>query len=111
MFNDWVYDVLWSRVIDGDTVEAIVDLGFGVRRKDKFRLYGIDTPERGHSGWLEATERLKELIVNTQMLCVQTIKDKSDKYGRYLAILIDGSTGRSLNDVMVAEGHAVNRKY
>ena len=51
-----------DRVIDGDTVDFIVDLGFNVRLKVRGRLSGCDTPERGHQDFKLATETCRELL-------------------------------------------------
>lgn len=99
------------RVIDGDTIEARVDLGFDVFAVQRFRLYGINAPEtKGESRdqGREATEYLRTLITThaaDSVLTIQTKKDKREKYGRYLAVLMAG--GVNLNAVMVNTGHAV----
>lgn len=99
-------------MIDGDTVEADVDLGFSTFRTERFRLYGINAPEtKGESrgDGRAATEFLKTLIAkqtgNSNVLMIQTHQDKQEKYGRYLAVLI--ANGINLNAAMVAAGHAV----
>lgn len=99
------------RVIDGDTIEARVDLGFDVSVIERFRLYGINAPETKGESREEgkaATEYLRVLVAkNAQdgVLTIQTRKDKREKYGRYLAVLIAGDW--NLNAVMVNTGHAV----
>lgn len=101
-----------KRVIDGDTVEAEIDLGFHVTFTVTLRLAGINAPEtkgterpRG----LAATQYLDSLITDltggTRELTVRTQKDVTEKYGRYLAILIAGDV--NLNNRMLADGHAV----
>ena len=101
------------RLIDGDTVEADIDLGFSVSIRLKLRLYGIDTPEvRGEERerGLEAKLALAELIDQCSPITVQTYKDITGKYGRYLAILYD-KNGCNLNLQMVNDGHAVSVDY
>lgn len=99
------------RVIDGDTVEARVDLGFDVFAVQRFRLDGINAPEtKGESrdAGKAATEYLRTLVAKNAtggVLTIQTRKDKREKYGRYLAVLI--ASGWNLNAVMVNTGHAV----
>lgn len=101
-----------TRVIDGDTVEAEIDLGFHVTFTVTLRLAGINAPEtkgterpRG----LAATRYLDSLITDltgsTRELTVRTQKDVTEKYGRYLAVLMVGDV--NLNDRMLADGHAV----
>jgi micrococcal nuclease len=100
------------RVIDGDTVEAEIDLGFHVTFTVTLRLTGINAPEtkgaERHRG-LAATRYLDSLIIDltggTRELTVRTQKDVTEKYGRYLAVLIAGDV--NLNDRMLADGHAV----
>ena len=104
------YNAKVLRVIDGDTIEAVVDLGFGVSRKDKFRLAGINAPEmRGEER--EAGKAAKEWLVNflkihNNEVRVQTIKDKQGKYGRYLAELLTSTGEWSINVALVRAGHA-----
>ncbi len=106
------YRATITRVIDGDTVEALVDLGFGVLTDQTFRLYGINAPEtRGESrdAGKAATEYLRLLIDkhtgNSSTLTIQTHKDRQEKYGRYLAVLV--ANGMNLNVGMINAGHAV----
>lgn len=106
------YRATITRVVDGDTVEALVDLGFAVSVDQTFRLYGINAPEtKGESrdDGRAATEYLRTLIAkhtgNSNTLTIQTRKDKQEKYGRYLAVLM--ANGINLNAAMVNAGHAV----
>lgn len=101
------------RVVDGDTVEAQVDLGFNVFVVQTFRLYGINAPEvNGESRvrGVAATRYLSSLISQETgasfKLTIQTKKDKQEKYGRYLAVLI--ANGINLNLAMVNAGHAIS---
>ena len=99
------------RVIDGDTVEAEIDLGFQVSLTATLRLAGIDTPEVRGPERIEgraATEYL-ELLLNKlagseREVTVHTHRDRTGKYGRYLAELMVGT--RNLNEALVAAGHA-----
>lgn len=94
------YKAKLIEVIDGDTVDLQIDLGFSVCISERFRLYGIDAPEmKTEAGkiakaWLQATLFGKELFV-------QTIKAKrgakADKYGRFLAILHFDQNAMALN--------------
>ena len=102
------------RVIDGDTVEAEIDLGFHTFRKETLRLYGINTPELRSKDTEEkrkaynAKARLAELSQGD--LIIRTIKDKKGKYGRYLAILISPEYG-DINARLVFEEYAVEADY
>jgi len=93
-------------VYDGDTVTAVVDLGFLHSQEMKLRLYGIDTPEMRGPEKVEG-KKVRD-IVRTMILDKQveliTYKDKQGKYGRYLAtIIIDGV---DVNQWLVSNGHA-----
>jgi len=94
-------------VYDGDTVTAMVDLGFLHFQEMKLRLYGIDTPElRGpeRERGLEVRDILREMILDQEVI-INSYKDKQGKYGRYLAnIFINGI---DVNEWLVDNGHAV----
>lgn len=87
------------RVVDGDSYILLVDLGFGLFKKDRFRLYGADTPET----WRPSCDAEKEhgelatamvkFLIEDSDVTIKTFKDKQGKYGRYLCdiILEDGS--------------------
>jgi micrococcal nuclease len=99
-------------VYDGDTVTAVVDLGFSVTLKITVRLLGIDTPEvrtgnakeaaKAARDWLAERVMGKEVIIRTQKQ-----KGSKDKYGRYLALLIIPGELTSINDQAIAAGHGV----
>ncbi|QKY79823.1 nuclease [Arthrobacter phage Bumble] len=94
------------RWVDGDTVYLDVDLGFRMRSTASFRLYGVDTPERGRPGAREATARAEEFAPAGSVVRIETHKDP-DKYGRWLVELYSPGAFRSLNTVLVEEGLAV----
>ena len=107
------YDAEVTKIIDGDSVWLIVDVGFRMSYKYNFRLSCINTPELRSSdpeikvAAYEAKDRLAELIpVGTQ---VKVRTAKAGKYGRWLAEIIvdDGVSTRNVNDIMLEEGHAV----
>lgn len=100
------HNVQVLRVVDGDTVELLIDMGNKIRWQDTFRLMGIDTPERGQSGHKEATIRLIDLLANG-LSHIET--HKPDKYGRWLVDLyISTMQGGELhvNTLMVIDGYA-----
>jgi len=110
----YTYGVKLVRVIDGDTIDAEIDLGFNVIMRQRIRLYGISAPdahtkdltikERG----LEAKQRLTELL--PREFIVETIVNKRGKVGRIMGILYikdDDDAYINVNDIMVDEGHAV----
>jgi micrococcal nuclease len=104
------YPVKIVRVVDGDTVDVDIDLGFGIWiHKERIRLLGIDTPESRTRDKVEkifgklASQFLKESLGKTSVL--RTSKDKSGKFGRILGeFIVDGE---SINQVMVAKRLAV----
>ena len=71
----YIYRATCHRVVDGDTFEADVDLGFYVTLRVKVRLHNVDTPERGEVGWREASAALREFITEKPLI-LQSYKDQ-----------------------------------
>tara|TARA_R100000734_G_C3314352_1_gene105913 strand:+ start:253 stop:594 length:342 start_codon:yes stop_codon:yes gene_type:complete len=100
------------KVVDGDTIDVMVDLGMGVHRKERLRFSRINAWEtRGEhkeKGKL-AKARVAELIPVGDKVLIKTQKDKKGKYGRYIAeiFILDGILSTNLNDLLLNEGHAV----
>jgi micrococcal nuclease len=87
----YTYAATVVRWVDGDTVDLDVDLGFHMRAKDRFRLYGINTPERGQEGYHQATAYMEERAPVGSTIIVRTYPE-TEKYGRWLAeIVVDGT--------------------
>ena len=111
MFEYYVKKV--SKVVDGDTIDVEIDLGFDISFSSRVRLAGIDTPESRtadkmeKSLGLEAKAYLKHQIESAKAVVIKTEKmDSSEKYGRILGwVFLDGATV-SLNEKMIADGHA-----
>ena len=127
------YNAVIRKVVDGDTIEIDIDLGLSAWvHNEKIRLYGIDTPEvygvkKGSPEWElgnKSSEFVKQNLKENSQVIIETIKDKKEKYGRYLALIyiqidqrvITGLTDiRSigdyycLNDILIAKGLA--KKY
>ena len=106
------------RVIDGDTVDVDIDLGFGVwMHKERVRLHGIDTPESRTRDLEEkkygliAKEQIKSFMPVGSMQTLVTVKDKAGKFGRILGkfLIYDKTTEAqmTINDWMIREHHAV----
>lgn len=106
------------RVVDGDTVDVDIDLGFGVwMHKERVRMMGIDTPESRTRDRVEkafgiaSKDRLKELLPIGSIQVLKTEidrsgEDKKGKFGRILGdFLVDDN--RRCTDILVEEGHAV----
>ena len=111
----FIYDAHVTKVYDGDTITADIDLGFKTIKKGvKFRLYGINTPEvRGpekEQGYI-SRDWLREKILDKKVI-IRSIKDKQGKYGRWLAeVYLEPISDKSLNQQMVDLGLAEKRVY
>ena len=109
------YRVKVVKVVDGDTVDVDIDLGFGVWLHDeRVRIMGIDTPESRTSDKVEkvfglaAKKRLKELLGEDAILKTQVNKNGEDMKGKFGRILGDFVTGEEMvTDVLIREGHCV----
>ena len=102
------------KIVDGDTIDVDLDLGFAVvLKKQRIRLYGINAPESRTRDLeqkiygLAAKERLKNLLEEAEQIIVKTEIDKKarGKYGRILGTIYVGSI--NINNLMVDEGHAI----
>ena len=104
-----------NRVVDGDTVDVDIDLGFGIVMTDeRVRVMGIDTPESRTSDKVEkifglaAKERLKEILSEDPILCTQIAKNGEDMKGKFGRVLGDFKVGdRLATEILIEEGHAV----
>lgn len=111
MFEYYVKKV--TKVVDGDTIDVEIDLGFDISFSSRVRLAGIDTPESRTTDkmekalGLEAKAYLKHEIDTAKTVVIKTEKmDSSEKYGRILGwVFLDGATV-SLNEKMITDGHA-----
>jgi micrococcal nuclease len=111
MFEYYVKKV--NKVVDGDTIDVDIDLGFDISFSSRVRLAGIDTPESRTTDkaekalGLEAKAYLKHAVESAKSVVIKTEKmDSSEKYGRILGwVYVDGNTV-SLNDMMINDGYA-----
>ncbi len=101
------------KVVDGDTIDADIDLGFDISLTKRVRLAGIDTPEsrttdkREKSLGLESKEWLKNRLEFAKDIVIRTqLPDSTEKYGRILGKLYINNEETSLNEQMIAEGYA-----
>jgi micrococcal nuclease len=103
-------------VVDGDTVDVDIDLGFGIwLRKERVRIMGIDTPESRTRDKVEkifglaAKYKLKELLGKTAILKTQVNKDGEDMKGKFGRVLGDfvAPDGRMVTEIMIEEGYCV----
>lgn len=104
------------KIVDGDTVDVDIDLGFGTwLHNERVRIMGIDTPESRTSDKTEkvfglaAKQRLTELLGPNPVLRTMVSKKGEDMKGKFGRILGDFKTkdGQMITDIMIAEGHAV----
>jgi micrococcal nuclease len=102
-----------ENVVDGDTIDVLIDLGFDILFSSRVRLAGIDTPEsrtkdlKEKALGLESKEYLKKALKDAKSVVIKTEKmDSSEKYGRILGwVYINGDTV-SINDMMINDGYA-----
>ena len=106
-----------NRVVDGDTIDVTIDLGFELYKKERVRVAGVDTPEKrtrnkeekllgiDATNWLK--EKLEETIKGEDELIIRTeLVGSTGKYGRLLGWLYVGDSDLSLNEQMISEGYA-----
>ena len=100
-----------DRVVDGDTIDISIDLGFDLTKKERVRLAGIDTPEKRTKDQKEkemgyqATEFLEMHLMEAKKLTVKT--EKEGKFGRMLGWLYKSETDtKSINQIMIDKGYA-----
>ena len=106
-----------NRVVDGDTIDVTIDLGFDLLKKERVRIAGVDTPEKRTRNLeekalgLDATEWMKEKLeeairVGDELTIRTELKGGVGKYGRLLGWLYVGDNDFSLNEQMITEGYA-----
>jgi micrococcal nuclease len=101
------------KIVDGDTIDVDIDLGFDISFTSRVRLAGIDTPEsrttdkKEKTLGLEVKQRLKDILSKSSSVVIRTEKpDSTEKYGRILGwIFIDGAE-KSINEALIADGYA-----
>jgi micrococcal nuclease len=111
MYQYFVKEV--KNVVDGDTIDVVIDLGFDILFQSRVRLAGIDTPESRTKDkaekalGLESKEYLKQHLKDAKSVVIKTEKmNSTEKFGRILGwIYVNGDT-ESLNDKMINDGYA-----
>ena len=103
------------KVVDGDTIDADIDLGFDISLAKRIRLAGVDTPESRTADanekkyGLESKEWLKKKVEGAKNILIKTeLPDSTEKYGRIIGHLFINDQDTSLNDQMIVEGYAWN---
>lgn len=105
MIEPYQFKAKVVRVVDGDTVIMLVDQGLRLFQELSLRMEGINAPERNAAGGTAATEHLRSLLPVGKQCVIETHKNPTDKYGRWLATIY--VEGQNVNLVMVEDGHAV----
>lgn len=102
-YNAWLLEL-----VDGDTLHCGVDLGLDVAMNVTIRFYGINAPEMSTPAGKTAKQYAADwFTAHGSKFVLQTVKDKREKYGRYLGLIVPVDGGTSLNDLMVSSGNAV----
>jgi micrococcal nuclease len=111
MYEYFVKEV--KNVVDGDTIDVIIDLGFDILFSSRVRLAGIDTPESRTTNkaekalGIEAKEYLKKQLKDAKSVVIRTEKmDSSEKYGRILGWVYVNGESESINNKMINDGYA-----
>jgi micrococcal nuclease len=111
MYEYFVKEV--KNVVDGDTIDVIIDLGFDILFSSRVRLAGIDTPESRTTDkaekalGLEAKDYLKKQLKDAKSVVIRTEKmDSSEKYGRILGWVYINGESESINNKMINDGYA-----
>ncbi len=101
------------KVVDGDTIDADIDLGFDISLTKRIRLAGVDTPESRTTDsyekklGLESKEWLKHRLEFAKDIIIRTeLPDSTEKYGRIIGHLYINNEDQSLNNQMISEGYA-----
>ena len=102
------------KVVDGDTIDASIDLGFDISLEKRIRFAGIDTPESRTTNikekalGLESKEWLKKALEGAKDIIIKTeLPDSTEKYGRIIGHLFINGQETSLNNQMIEEGYAL----
>lgn len=100
------YAATIERVVDADTLDVAIDLGFDVAIRQRLRLDGVDAPELRTAAGKVAREWVVELVKQAAGKCVAvTRKDRQEKYGRYLAAVTLAGNDKTLTELLLAAGH------
>ena len=101
------------KIVDGDTIDVDIDLGFDISFTSRVRLAGIDTPESRTTDkkekvlGLEVKQRLKDILSKSSKIVIRTEKpDSTEKYGRILGWLYIDGAEKSINEGLIADGYA-----
>ena len=99
--NDFTYYGVTTKVVDGDTVDAVIDLGFNIMTRVRFRLNDINAPElKGDTleKGLQAKKYLEDILLNKPAIFISHSKDR---YGRYLATISLRGSNTTVNQLLL----------
>ena len=105
----YAYEATVERVIDGDTIWVVIDVGFGTQVREKLRLRGLDCPELGSEEGEAAKRFVTKLLSVGAKILLKTTRSE-DKYGRYVAdVMLNDEEGKQiyLNNLLLEKGYAV----
>ena len=113
--NPYIYRIKEiHKIVDGDTIDASIDLGFDISLEKLIRLAGVDTPEsrttdlKEKAMGLESKEWLKKKLEGAKDIIIKTeLPDSTEKYGRIIGHLFINGQETSLNNQMIDEGYAL----
>ncbi|HBY68207.1 MAG TPA: nuclease [Flavobacteriaceae bacterium] len=114
--KQYIYKAIVTKVVDGDTFDLKIDLGFDVTVKHRIRLYGVDAYETSLRGdtteeekrkGIEAKAFLIDRIFDKEVI-IETVKDKKGKYGRYLANVCH--EGKMVSEMLVEKGYVKGKR-
>lgn len=103
----YTYAATIDRVIDGDTLLVLIEVGFGIIVRDKLRLRGIDTPELGTPEGDKAKKFLEGILPSGSTIVLKSHKCKTDNYGRFVADVFYKEGTLYLNQQLLDESYAV----
>lgn len=115
----YTYKAKVERVVDGDTIDVVIDLGFKITTYQRIRLQGINTPETYNvkknsleykQGMAAKKYVIDRIVSNDYEVIVETDKDIG-KFGRYIGVIWLADSDKSLNDELVEKGHAEIATY
>jgi endonuclease YncB( thermonuclease family) len=102
------YKAYLEKVVDGDTLRVVLDLGFKTYHKEILRLAGINAPEKGTTSGTKSTNILKEILSKAEFLIIKT--NKIDIYGRYIADVFFSNEKEIDAQKVADEGEYLNQK-
>ena len=101
-------------IVDGDTIDIELDLGFTIHYIERFRIYGINAWEKrgpDKQKGLLSKSRVAELLPIGSSMVTKTFRDTKGKYGRYIGDIFIPNNPKTLSQILVEEGHAVWQRY